>query len=419
MIWFQKKVKAGALQYVVLLSLLIFFLIGMFMLRAQYSNYQVNELIVQERLYDNLESAKVLLKSNASLSQSKRKFQLKLFQDDHSLVDLIVENWGVFKIAHLRASWRQHMREQYLLLGDNIWKDGRPSLYLADKNRYLSVCGETWLGGPVNLPALGVRKSYVDGVGYYRSKAIQGEIRRSEKNLPPIKSNFSALFNSLFVLDYQKDSVVLWEDVSHQKLSRSFAKKALFIWSPDVLVIDEIEVKGKVKIMSLKEIVVGSNAKLAQCLLIAPKVRIEQGFTGRVQIFARDSVLIHKNCQFFMPSVVYMHGNNAKKELQVASNVRFSGDIVLTGKNEKFSPSIKIDKNSRVEGLIYCNGKVELKGDVAGSLYTDRFVLQTPSALYENHLLNNRIDFSDLNSSYVGVSWFSKVQKKQILECLH
>jgi len=156
--WFQKKVKAGALQYVVLLSLLIFFLIGMFMLRAQYSNYQVNELIVQERLYDNLESAKVLLKSNASLSRSERNFQLKLFQDDHSLVDLTVENWGVFKIAHLRASWRQHMREQYLLLGDNIWKDGRPSLYLADKNRYLSVCGETWLGGPVNLPALGVRK---------------------------------------------------------------------------------------------------------------------------------------------------------------------------------------------------------------------------------------------------------------------
>jgi len=414
-----KKCKAGALQYVVLLSLLIFFLIGMFMLRALYSNLQISDSIQLEALYDNLESCKVLLKNDPVISQTEGNRSIELFESVQSNVDLEIVKWGVFGLVGMKTSWRHLFREQYLLLGDNIWNDDRPSLFLADKNRYLSVCGETWLGGPVDLPALGVRKSYVDGVGYYRSQAVQGDIRRSQANVPVLDGKFQRIFESLFTVNYQKDSVVVWEDGYRDSISRSFKKRTLCLWSPESISLENIKLKGKVKVISQREILVGTNVKLDQCILVAPTIRFKEGCKGRAQIFAKDSVSIGGNSHFLFPSVIYMDGGNGNKELDISSSVRFAGDIVLAGKMGDKAPILKIGKDSRMEGLVYCDGTVELEGDVAGSLYTNRFILRTPSALYENHLLNNRIDFSDLKKSYVGISWFGQANKRQIIECLY
>nr|WP_320120043.1 hypothetical protein [uncultured Marinifilum sp.] len=389
------------------------------MLRAQYSNLQVNDSIQLQTLYDNLESIKVLLKNDPLISQKEGYQSIELFESALSTVHLEAVNWGVFAIVGIKTSWRHLMREQYLLLGDNIWEKNRPSLFLADKNRYLSVCGETWLGGPVDLPALGVRKSYVDGVGYYRAQAVQGDIRRSESNVPGLDSKFKGIFESLFAVNYQRDSVVSWDEVFRDSISQSFKKKTLCLWSPEVLSIENIKIKGKVKVVSQKEIRVGNNVKLDQCLLVAPKIQFAEGFKGRAQLFAKDSVLIGSDSHFLFPSVIYMDGGNGNKELNILNSVRFTGDIVITGKMGDKEPVLKIGKESEIEGFAYCDGTVELEGDVAGSLYTNRFILKTPSALYENHLLNNRIDFSDLKKSFVGVSWFGQADKRQLIECLY
>lgn len=389
------------------------------MLRAQYSNLQVSDAIMLQSLYDNLESSKVLLKNDPILSQKEGYQSIELFESTQSKVDLEIVNWGVYGIIGIKTSWRHLLREQYLLLGDNIWNEERPSLFLADKNRYLSVCGETWLGGPVELPALGIRKSYVDGVGYYRARAVQGDISRSESNVPKLDGKYEGIFESLFTVDYQRDSVVLWEEGFRDSISRSFKKRTLCLWSPEVLSLENVKIKGKVKIVSQREILVGNNVKLDQCVLVAPIIRFKEGFKGRAQMFAKDSISIQNNGHFLFPSIIYMDGGNGNKELEISSSVNFAGDIVLAGKMGDKSPILKIGEESRIEGFVYCDGTIELEGDVAGSLYTNRFILRTPSALYENHLLNNRIDFSDLNKSYVGVSWFGQLDKKQVIECLY
>ena len=415
----SKKLKAGALQYVVLLSLLIFFLVGMFMLRAHYSNQLVNQVLIQEQLSDHIESTKVLLKNNPELVDGEGIRELDLFDIPSSLVRMEIWNWGVYNKVFLQTSWQNHRREECFLLGDNIWEDERPSLYLADKNRYLSVCGETWLGGPVNLPALGVRKSYVDGVGYYRARAVQGEINRSNKSLPTLRNDLSQIFESAFNVNFQKDSVLLWDNVRIDSISGSFRNKTVCLWSPEPITLSNITLKGNIRLVSKQEIIIGEAVKLDQCIVVAPIVRFGDNFKGRAQVFARDSVHIGNNCKFKLPSVIYMNGTNGKKELAMMKNVQFAGEIVLDGINGKDAPVLKIGEGTRVEGFAYCNGTVELEGDIAGSLYTNRFLLKTSSALYENHLLNNRLDVSDLNTHYVGVSWFEKPKRKQYLECLY
>ena len=410
--------NAGALQYVVLLSLLIFFLVGMFVLRAHYSNRLVNQVFVQEQLQDHLESARVLLKNNPELLNSEGNSELNLFDTPHSLVNMQVSNWGMYKKVYLHAAWQNHRREACFLLGDNIWNDDRPSLYLADKNRYLSVCGETWLGGPVNLPALGVRKSYVDGIGYYRANAVQGQINRSGKNLPEIRSELSQKFENAFRVDFRKDSVLLWENEQVDSISNSFRNKTLCMWSPEAVVLNHVSLNGNIRLVSKKEIHIGDGVKLDQCIIAAPMVYFQDNFEGRVQVFATDTVIVGNNARFLLPSVFFMQGANGKKELEIMKNVRFAGDIVVDGTSGEHSPVVKVGKGSRLEGFTYCNGTVQLEGDIAGSLYTNRFLLYTPSATYENHLLNNRLDVSDLNSNYVGIAWFGEPTQKQYLECL-
>ncbi|PCH68430.1 MAG: hypothetical protein COC06_09530 [Bacteroidales bacterium] len=412
----RKKSKAGALQYVVAMSLLIFFLMGMFMLQAHYSNLHVDEILIQERLYDQLSSAKVLLKNRPGLVQEQGKRKLELFSDVH--VKLNVNNWGIYKLIALNAGYRHHRKEEVFLLGDDIWQEDRSSLYLADRKRYLSLCGDTWIGGPAYLPSLGVRRSYVDGVGYYREKVIQGEIRKSKAELPTIRKEFSILFEEQWEIDFERDSIVSWEEVEEEKVSNSFYSKTLVMYSPQEIILENIDLSGRIKVISDTIIKVLASTKIDHCILIAPRVVFQRNCKMNCQVFAKDYVEIGQESDFTYPSMVFMNGYNSGKELVLQDSVHFAGELLVLGKQEKKMPKLKLKKSTRVEGFVYCDGIVEMEGGVAGSVYTNRFLLYTRSAMYENHLLNIRLDVEDLKKEYVGVSWFGEPVRKEIIEFL-
>lgn len=413
---FKKKLKAGALQYVVALSLLIFFLMGMYIMLAHYSNLKVNESWAQEVLHDNISSAEVLLRNDIDLLEHTGRKVLQLFPDSLSAVSMTAKAWGGYTIVNLESSFRHHRKKVCLLMSDDVLLNKRPSLYLADKRRYLSVCGDTWLGGPVYLPKLGVRKSYVDGVGYYRESAVQGEILYSESELPAIRSGLLQSFEEQWKVDYQRDSVLQWEDLNRNVIKNDFTRPAeVIVSAEDSLVLDYIDIYGHVKLMANRAIMVKASSKLSNCILVASQVYFEKGFKGNCQVLAHNRVHIAENVELNYPSLIFMQGNNPKKEIFVGSNTTFAGDMVVLGKQGKKSPNIKISKGSKLEGFVYCDGSIELEGDVAGSVYTNSFFLRTRSAIYENHLLNNRIDIQDLNKNYLGPSWLIKPKRREVL----
>ncbi|WP_321308594.1 hypothetical protein [Marinifilum fragile] len=413
--YLNKKIRAGALQYVVALSLLIFFLMGLFMLRAHYSNLHVNEVLISQRLSDHLSSAKLLIKHEPSLLNQVGKKELEILDGK---VSLKTEHWGVFDLVQLETSYRHQHKEEIFMLGDNTQIEGRPSLYLTDKRRYLSVCGDTWIGGPVYLPALGVRRSYVDGVGYYREKLIQGEIRNSDSKLPQVRSKYLERFEEMWKLDTDRDSIVGWEEINTGELKRSFKEKSLVIHSVDEIHLQNMSLKGKIKLISDKAIVIDETSQVEQCILIAPKVVCGTGSQLNCQIYARNYVEIGADSRIKYPSIVMMNGPNPQKELIIRDSTWFNGEIVVLGKQEKKAPVVKLKPNTKMLGMLYCEGTVELEGDVAGSVYTNRFLLKTRSALYENHLLNNRVDVADLDENYAGIAWINEEREKEILEYL-
>jgi len=413
---FNQKLKAGALQYVVALSLLIFFLMGMFIMLAHYSNMKVNESWVQEALHDNISSAEVVLRNDIDLLENTGQKGLHLFQDSLSTVSISSKTWGGYLLVQLETSFRHHRKKACLLLSDDVSLNERPSLYLADKRRYLSVCGDTWLGGPVYLPKLGVRKSYVDGVGYYRESAVQGEILYSETELPPVRPSLLRSFEEQWKIDFQRDSLVQWEDIDSEIITNAFTCPAkIIVSSEDSLVLDYIAIYDHVKLVANRSIMVKASVKLSNCILVAPHVYFEKGFKGNCQVLARDRVQIGEHSQLNYPSLVFMQGENPKKKLIVGDDVSFSGDLVVLGKKEKKAPNIKLSKGSKIQGFVYCEGSIELEGDIAGSVYANGFFLRTRSAIYENHLLNNRIEIQDLDKNYLGPSWLVKPKRREVL----
>ena len=63
-------------------------------------------------------------------------------------------------------------------------------------------------------------------------------------------------------------------------------------------------------------------------------------------------------------------------------------------------------KGVEIKGQVYHHGKVELLGNIYGSLYCEGFIRKTKRAYYENHLLDNVIDFKRLPVRFVGVDLF-------------
>ena len=77
-----------------------------------------------------------------------------------------------------------------------------------------------------------------------------------------------------------------------------------------------------------------------------------------------------------------------------------------------------LKKNSCVYGTVFSNGYADLQGIINGSLTCSKIMLNTPSSVYENHLLNAEIDVTKLSKYYVGINCVEVSEKKKIVKWL-
>jgi hypothetical protein len=78
----------------------------------------------------------------------------------------------------------------------------------------------------------------------------------------------------------------------------------------------------------------------------------------------------------------------------------------------------RLAQKSVVIGQLYSTGYAEVKGNVYGSVMCSDFILQTPSSIYENHLLNAGIDQQALPGYYTGINLIKTNVSKRIVKWL-
>ena len=168
-------------------------------------------------------------------------------------------------------------------------------------------------------------------------------------------------------------------------IENSFTNETIVIKSKMDLILDQTFI-GNIIISSDSGISITSKCSIENAILYAPCVKIEDGFNGKLQIFATDSIIIHKNVSLNYPSVICISNSKIKNPfIDIYENCDINGIILSANYNTKFKNSlIKIRPTSIINGLVYSDSNVDIQGSIFGSLFCKKTILNSNSSYYED-----------------------------------
>jgi hypothetical protein len=401
-------IRAGSLYFAIFISFIITLLLGSIILYTFYSNGYADIQSRRDQAASNAVSGITLAIYDSTLLQVGNSRVLNIFDSDDSLdkVTITKSFWGIYHVIKSSVRWKNAESAKLALTGTNYSENEPIALYMADKDRYLSVSGKTTITGDCYLPRLGVRMAYIEGQNFIGEKLINGETKISNSCLPEIlpqilKNNVEYIAGELSNVD----SLVRMEDIIEtDSVECSFNKKTLVLFSQNSINLDHIILKGNIRVVSGKAIYVTSNAKCENIILYAPSIYFASWYKGNLQAFAQDTLIAGERCEFKYPSCLGIINENENSiYMSLGKSSSIVGCLVLYQANNSLqAPYLKIGRQTVVHGMVYCNGTVELLGRVEGSVYCHGFGLNTGSAYYENYLLNTSINRFALSEYYAG-----------------
>jgi len=416
--------KASALVYSLFISLLLITLCSAVVMVSHYSS--VNAVNWEEKAKverNSMSGISLLLASNEVALESKSA--IDLYGKGNDSVLLMKKGWGAFDLLVSEGFSIHHRFSQIALSGNNMGSDSAMALYLSDMDKSLSLCGKTEIKGTCFLPKAGVKRAYIEGQNFIGTNLINGEIKYSDRTLPEVNKSLIENLNKIFTKEFtEQDSIVKADENGIPSFKQSFTERCVYFYATSAIRLDTNRLSGNIIVVSDKEVSISANAVLEDIIICAPKIRIEKKFSGMLQLFASDSLIVEEECSLNYPSVlgIVRQGrscDNAAIVIKEGSEV--SGMIfAYQAKNDdKKNVKISLDKNAVLTGYLHTNGMLDLKGTVLGSVICSKFILSTPSSVYENHLLNATIDRTRLSNYFVGSSLTATNENKKVVKWLY
>lgn len=412
-----RKVKAGALQFTIAFALLVLMIMISFLLFNQLKGSEVVYIQINQGLSRDIDSAVLIMEESPAYFE-KGSSEICLNRDFFiDSVHVMVKDWACFQYVSFQERHYQFCKQKGFLFTDNIHRNKlRPSLYLSDPNKYLSVGGKTYLGANTYLPGFGVRKAYLDGVGFYRDSLVQGKANRSLPNLPDLNNDLKDKFKKDSDGISSLDSIIDLVSIKADTIENSFLNKRLVIKCPNGVVIENLYVRGNIILLGT-EMEIKNSVTLENCIVLAQSITIEKRFCGSAQFISQNSINAGDSCKFFSPSVLYQDGDENCEGIHLGSACYVTGDIIQPSNTLANAEALTIGENTKIIGQVYCNGLVSFKGTLFGSMFCNGFMLRTPRGVFSNYLIDVCIDYDRLPKQYAGVSLTSeKNGKKCMLE---
>ncbi|MCF8284522.1 MAG: hypothetical protein K9I48_06055 [Sphingobacteriales bacterium] len=400
----MKKIYASSIYFVLIISLIVFILLGSLIGFVYYNKQYLITYVHEKKVFDNIRFAEELyLKDERFREQVALNSTFDLFFTGNDSVSIETEKWGLYNHIKVEA-WSLHARKSsdFLSASDMSRNDTMQAvLYLKDLQNLLALAGDTKIEGVVYLPEAGVKPIIMLGKPYQHKQLIFGKINKSTKDLPKVDSMFfkyiSQLFDTVYLKEtYRKNNTKLVEGSIIKKL---FSDSADLYISKAKINLNDILVKGHIVIFSTEEIIVTSNARLSDVILIAPIIRFEKNFSGSVQAFAKDSLVVSKGAKLIYPSILCTYTTKENdSEILIKNGSMVNGTIIgLDDTIEDKNVKVTIEENTKIKGLIWSEGYLQLKSNVLGSVFTHKLLWNTNSTIYENHLLN--INLNTINKA--------------------
>jgi len=383
-----------------------------------------------DRLLNNAKSGFEWLLSPNNPVLFNQNLTTDLFGEGTDSVYLERKPWGVFEIIISKAFAGKKCFVKKAMIGARSIKDSlSPTLYVSDFDRPISVCGQTKLVGKCYVPAAGFKRAYIEGQNYQGDKYVYGTSLPSQRELPKLHNGLvEAIDFQLKNISLPTDSIIALESITTDSILQSFDQKTILIHSSAPLHLSGVFIEGNIKIAAPR-ITISSSCQLKNIVLLADEITVDDRCTLQVQVFARERISIGKEVMLTYPSVIVSYqkkgtnipeGETEQPQVSIGEKTNITGDIIVwKEKNYQESEAwLSLDKETTVQGNVYVNGRLDVKGKIYGSTYCNRFFLKTNSGIYENHLLNAELDASKLPPYYTGASILHEGVRREVLQWL-
>jgi len=231
-----------------------------------------------------------------------------------------------------------------------------------------------------------VNSANINDLQQYKNIFNRGELLFSEKLI---------LVRQLEPLTFQTDSIV------------SFSEETISSIDMNIICKGDVHIEKKSTLENMVLITEGS-------------ITIEPGcYFRNVQLFSSTETIIN-NSQFDYPSVIFLSidaGDSTKlnNAIEISSST-INGYVILTTTSSGLSSNkskLKIDKESKVQGIVYSENNLEQHGEVTGTVYTYNYWYYKEPNEYINWLINVKIDRNKLSDWFLLPIGFADNNAKQ------
>ncbi|WP_292939362.1 hypothetical protein [Mucilaginibacter sp. 44-25] len=400
-----KRLRSASLYVVIIIALIVALLCEAMIATAYYYRtfHQYRER--KSRLDNHTFSGLQLIRSDPSKVDYEDK-AAALTSDDRDTIRISKYLWGAFDVGVSKASSGKDSSVMSILMGLPIDSAKAGALYLVDEDRPLSVSGNTRINGNVFLPKSGIRTAYFNNAGYEGSPGLfKGTRKDSQRELPgPDLSRITALDH---LADEERGGRLPETDT----LLVSFSGKAAEFRAKERSTLMHKYFKGRIIVRCDSVLTVDSTTTLEDVTVFARAIVIRPGFKGRCQLFARDSIVIGDRCELRYPSVALLNGKARAMQgpggfIRFGSKCHFTGLAMVWDKERVQSPSAIYLGAAGIYSGQYYGALIGIPENttVIGQVMCRRFYLRSGFGLYENYLVNARLDADALSPFYLGSS---------------
>jgi hypothetical protein len=419
----SKKITAGVLNTILIVSLLIAALTSSIVFVAYYKKLILIKLNNDEKALLNAESGINYLLASPELDEEKQ-YTIQIHEADNDTISLLKKPWGIFDIAISVSSKNTSTSGSALkvaLVGVKPDIPGSLALYLADHKNHLTLSSSSNIIGNVSIPKSGWRFDNSQKVTI-KEKIIDGVVESSVEKLPEVNEKYRRRTVDFCSIKLNYEQVQRLDEIPSNYYSNSFSETTQLIYNDNAIRLTNSSLKGNVIIASTKEVIVERTNELEDIIIVAPKIIFKEGFEGSLQAFASEAIIVEKGSHLIYPSALIVNSESVliggNIDLQEGCSV--SG-LIYMGRQTTQSevPSLFIDKGVELSGSMFVEGSVEHKGIIHGNLVCDKFLLRKNSMTYENYIDGGSINSKSISPFFMTSSLLSKSSNFQIIKWLY
>ncbi len=381
------RLRAGVLSTVlVAASLMLLTVLGLMALwDADFRLFSRSAYERNQRA--NLESAFLLWQHVPELENFLDKDSSLLLYDSlpHSRVYFESRPWGLYEVVSV-ANHDRRTRALRFMGAAGAWKDAGV-FYYPGRNFSFTLSGKSFLKGPVRLPKTGIQYGQFESRFFEGEKLPPGRISLSADSLPPPGEKARETVSGLLALLSTETGELLEAD----SLSELFYGQEPRLLRMGSGLLTQCILSGNLILLADK-LHLDPSCRLENILVVAREITLREGFRGRAQLFATDSIHLGRDAVLEYPSGIFLGKTGERNRIALEAGSEVNGYVIVNGTSLKAGerPSVahyRQDPTAIVRGLLYVKGVAQWQGLVSGAVFLDKALHISPFGRYEDFVV--------------------------------